>query len=69
MTNEEAINYLEIAVPIKALTQEEFNRFIEALNMAFKALEQKPCEDCISRKRFFGYLIFNYTNFNLQSRK
>lgn len=50
MTREEAISYLEIAVPIKALTQEEFNRFIEALNMAIKALEQEPCEDCISRQ-------------------
>ena len=59
MTNEEAISYLEIAVPVKALTKEEFHRFIEALNMAFKALEQEDILDKIKND------IENYQNFIL----
>lgn len=39
MTREEASKWLELAVPVKAVTQEEFNTFIEAVNMAIKALE------------------------------
>lgn len=39
MTREEASKWLKLAVPVKAVTQEEFNTFIEAVNMAIKALE------------------------------
>ena len=39
MTREEASKWLGLAVPVKAVTQEEFNTFIEAVNMAIKALE------------------------------
>lgn len=41
MTREEASKWLELAVPVKAVTQEEFNTFIEAVNMAIKALERE----------------------------
>ena len=50
MTNEEAkeiLNRVEIAKPIKF---EDYADMREALNMAIKALEQQPCEDCISRE-------------------
>ena len=44
MTREEAIKRL------KVLTDYEYDEDLEALNMAIEALEQQPCEDCISRQ-------------------
>lgn len=41
MTNKEAIEWLKIAVPIKALTHKEFENFIITLNIAMDALEAK----------------------------
>ena len=59
MTNEEAIAELkediDFYIPINA-TIEDIDRespdgiMITALEMAIEALEQQPCEDCISRK-------------------
>ena len=58
MTREEkqkAIDALKISVPIKALTQEEFNDYIQTLNKVMDWLEQEPTTkndlgvDCISR--------------------
>ena len=43
MTNEEAIFQIGYLKDFKTSQQ------IEALDMAIKALEQQPCEDCISR--------------------
>ena len=45
MTREEkqkAIDVLKISVPIKALTQEEFNDYIQTLNKIMDWLEQEP---------------------------
>lgn len=42
MKREEAAKLLEMAVPLKTLTQQEFTRFIQAVNMAIKALETEP---------------------------
>lgn len=53
MTREEkqkAIDTLKISAPIMAVTQEEFNDYIQTLNEVMDWLEQQPCEDCISRK-------------------
>ena len=44
-----AIDLLKMAVPVKALTQQEYAEFIEAVNMAIKALESEPCEDDAKR--------------------
>ena len=41
MTKEQAIGYLKMAAPIRALTREEFEKFIIAINMAMEALEEK----------------------------
>ena len=45
MTNEEAIEVLAQDLPCE--TDEDLS---EAMTMAIKALEQQPCEDCISRQ-------------------
>lgn len=45
MTNEEkqkAINALKISAPVKAVTQEEFNDYIQTLNRVMDWLEQEP---------------------------
>jgi hypothetical protein len=45
MTNEQAISIMTIQRP-RTGTKEK----LEAYDMAIKALEQEPCEDCISRE-------------------
>lgn len=40
MTKEKAINYLELAVPITALTQAKYVEFIDAIHMAIEALKK-----------------------------
>ena len=52
MTNEEAkeiLSKINIAVSCGATPILSENQIIEATNVAIKALEQQPCEDCISR--------------------
>lgn len=52
MTREEkekAIDALKISAPVMAVTQEEFNIYIQTLNKVMDWLEQEPCEDAISR--------------------
>ena len=54
MTNEEAIEYNKNLREYMRITDTESEfKFLkenyEALDMAIKALEQEPCEDCISR--------------------
>lgn len=39
---QKAIDALKISVPIKALTQEEFNDYIQTLNKVMDWLEQEP---------------------------
>lgn len=46
MTNEEVIEILSDVGDINRCCAED----AEALDMAIKALEQQPCEDCISRQ-------------------
>lgn len=53
MTREEkqkAVDALKISAPIMAMTQEEFNDYIQTINQIMDWLEQEPCEDTISRK-------------------
>lgn len=50
MKKAKAIELLKLAVPIKALTQQEYSDFIEAINMAIDALEQPTSPDTISRQ-------------------
>jgi len=47
MTREEALVQLRIGPGINEDVSEEYN---EAVDIAIKALEAQPCEDCISRK-------------------
>lgn len=50
MTKEEkqkAIDALKISVPVRAMTQEEFNNYIQTLNKIMDWLEQEPkCKNC-----------------------
>ena len=39
MDNKQAISWLKLAVPIRALTREDFEKFIIAVNMAMNSLE------------------------------
>ena len=48
MTNEEAIEILNNWSPWQDIG--DYDRFRDALDMAIKALEQQPSEDCISRQ-------------------
>ena len=53
MTREErekAIDALKISAPVMAVTQEEFNDYIQTLNKIMNWLEQVPCTDAISRQ-------------------
>lgn len=38
MDNKQAISWLKLAVPIRALTREDFEKFIIAVNMAMNSL-------------------------------
>lgn len=55
MTNKEAIEELK-----RVDTLDMPARLCEAHYMAIKALEQEPCEDCISREQVFK--CFTWTN-------
>lgn len=48
MTNEEAIEILNNWSPWQDIG--DYDRFRDALDIAIQALEQQPCEDCISRQ-------------------
>ena len=50
MKKAKAIELLKLAVPIKALTQQEYADFVEAVNMGMDALEQPTSPDTIDRK-------------------
>ena len=48
MTIEEAIDYFKRSYAVG--DRDEDRQHDEALEMAIEALEQKPCEDCVSRQ-------------------
>lgn len=50
MEKSRAIELLKLAVPIKALTQQEYSDFVEAVNMGMDALEQPTSPDTIDRQ-------------------
>ena len=50
MKKAKAIELLKLAVPIKALTQQEYADFVEAVNMGMDALKQPTSPDTISRQ-------------------
>ena len=50
MEKSRAIELLKLAIPIKALTQQEYADFVEAVNMGMDALEQSTFHDTIDRK-------------------
>lgn len=41
---QKAIDALKISVPVRAMTQEEFNDYIQTINQIMDWLEQEPCE-------------------------
>ena len=47
---QKAINALKISAPVIAVTQEEFNDYIQTLNKIMDWLEQEPCENTISKQ-------------------
>ena len=50
MTREEAVKILENHINVHKYREPRAVYILEALEMAIQALEQKPCEDCISRE-------------------
>ena len=58
MTREEAIKIL------KRQADGYYPNTTEALNMAIKALEQEPCEDCVSREAVFDEIQAAYGKFD-----
>ena len=50
MKKAKAIELLKLAVPIKALTQQEYSDFVKAVNMGMDALAQPTSPDTIDRK-------------------
>lgn len=68
MTREEkqkAIDTLKISAPIMAVTQEEFNDYIQTINQVMDWLEQEPCDDCISREEALN-IVHKYFEHYLQ---
>lgn len=60
MTNEEAVKIIKSECYIADLLNLDRTRMVNtALDLAIKALEQQPCEDCISRERVLE--LFNKT--------
>lgn len=63
MTNEEAIKELKDASDSEVRYgdtdhhYDEVMKRVEAFDLAIKALEQQPCEDCISRKAVDDYIV------------
>lgn len=51
MTNEEAIKWLKVEASYIEEDVGNGKEILEAYDMAIKALEQEPCEDCISREK------------------
>jgi hypothetical protein len=65
MTREEqekAIDALKFSAPVMAVTQEEFNDYIQTLNKIMDWLEQEPCTDAISREDALMALTGEYTD-------
>ena len=58
MTNAEAIDWLKYAVPIRAVTSDEFSDFITAVNMAIDALKPQwiPCSERLPEEKDAGIL-------------
>jgi len=56
MTNEEAINFLQNRIDLIDKYYPDVKDYREALVMAIEALEQEPCEDCISRQTVLDVL-------------
>ena len=63
MTIEEAIEQIKILKAFTGYDEDSpiVQRIQEALDMAIKALEQQPCEDCISREAVLR-LVEQYPN-------
>lgn len=57
MTNEEAIHELECNVDYKT------PQIAQACKLAVRALEQQPCEDCISREAVKDLLSTEWINY------
>jgi hypothetical protein len=64
MTREEAIKELKI---IREDYWDEYNDSMPALDMAIKALEQEPCEDCISRDSAIKAMDYDIKSFEFKS--
>lgn len=61
MTAEEAVEILKYERDNDIFVATEYREKLhEALTKAIKALEQQPCEDCISRQAVIDFIIDNY---------
>lgn len=59
MTNDEAIKWLKVESSYIEENVGHGKEILEAYDMAIKALEQQPCEDCISRAEALHILECN----------
>ena len=66
MEKSRAIELLKLAVPIKALTQQECSDFVEAVNMGMDALEQPTSPDTIDRKAALDALDKRFDNIPME---
>ena len=58
MTIDESKEWLKLAVPIKALTQEEFATFIQAVNLAVETMRKyQKIEEICKRNEYPEYLF------------
>ena len=71
MTTEQAIIHMEIrrnqlksSVEVKDLEED-----IKAFDMAIKALEQEPCEDCVSRQAVLEHICKNQCSYYVEDCK
>ena len=66
MTREEkqkAIDAIKISAPVMAMTEEEFNDYIQTINQIMDWLEQKPSEDAISRQAVISAIYDDKSDF------
>lgn len=66
MTREEAVEILKGAIKKPNTTDGYLG---QALDMAIKALEQEPCEDCISRQAVLDAMSHNWKHICFVSRR
>jgi hypothetical protein len=69
MTIDNAKEWLKLAVPIKALTQEEFETFIQAVNLAVDTMEKYQMMELDYKARLRADMVAMLTELQLEIRE